>query len=218
MNSPPLRYSARPVRPSMSRHLDAGRLQRLDAASRRATAKACAAAPARSSRRPSVMRRVAPAVAQRHAAELQARRPDGPQVAQQLGEDDRRGDRAAPGAAQPGGRTARRDAAHRRARRSPGFAATAAPSRRSSVGAPLDARQRIGCRSTWKCRRRVSLVRPASAAASARNGEPGCAEKRAVGEHGKARQRQALGAADLRAGRGIAIGPVRSRRRHRAAR
>ena len=34
--------------------------------------------------------------------------------------------------------------------------------------------------------------------------------KRAVGEHGEARQRQPLGSADLRAGRGIAIGPLRS--------
>ena len=88
-----------------------------------------------------------------------------------------------------------------------GAASTAAPSRRSSATRPSTPGSGLAA-STWKWRHSVSPVMACRAAASTRSGRRRIGRERPGREHGKAGQRQALGAAHAGAACGIAPGPV----------
>ena len=134
-NRPPLRYSARPVRPSMSVTVMPDHLQRLDQRIGeplrqlvdRHEAVGGVVAPDRG---------MPPGVAERDAAERQPARPDRPEMLEQRFEDARRRQARRPRPARRDDRRGRRAARDPRARTPAGCAATAAPRRASSAARP----------------------------------------------------------------------------------
>ena len=156
-------------------HLDAGRLQRLDQrvgqplrqlVQRHEPARGVVGGE----------RRMAPAIAERHAAELEPRRPDRPELAQQLRAGWRARRCAATRPARRDDRTGRRGAAHRRARRPRVVPPPLAPSRRSRSARPCEAGQRIGVASPGSGGRSARRSGFAAPLASARNGDADRAE------------------------------------------
>ena len=151
------------------RHLDAGRLQRLDERVGEPLRELVQRhEPARGVVRGH--RRMAPAVAQGDAAELEARRPYAPEVAQQLGEDGRRGDRAIPGQR---GQMIEQPTGTRRigAREDLGFCRNRGAEPAQQGRAAVQARQRVGPRSPESGGPALRSVRLSSTLASARNGD-----------------------------------------------
>ena len=152
---------------------------------------------------------MAPAVAQRNAAQLDPRRPDGAELAQNRLQDGGRGQsvRSQSAAARvsnsPPGR-----ASSTRAKTS-GLAAMVEPRRRSRSTRP--SRPARGLASlTWKCRPRPSLVRRLQRRCVGAQGSARIGRECTVGEHGEAGERQSLRSADCRPAASVAIFPARS--------
>ena len=154
-------------------------------------------------------RRMPPAVAERHAAERQPRRPDRPEMREQFRQDDRRGERPIlreRGEMIEQAAGARRVVAAKNLRRRQHGPAEPA----QQIGAPGDALQRIVIRHLESANelglREVGQNRCIDPQRTA-----GPHRELAIAEHHEACERQALGTADRFAAHRIAEAPVRPR-------
>ena len=208
-NSPPLRYSARPVKSLARRHPDARVLERLDQRVAQPLRQfvqrhvaACRPSPAQ--------RRMRPTVPERHAAEGRPARPDRTQRLEQGFEDrggrQRRRARCARSQCieQAAGPRRIRDRKQIRPRRH------AAPSRFNSAARPASAEQRIAASDLERALAAACASTRRSAAASARSGSRRIVRQTAAAETSAGWRAPALRTVRQPAGGGVAIAPARA--------